>query len=101
MTQQPANGFSAIGAEELAARNKAVAQANIRSRALDTVIDTRARQLKDAKPPPDRQRGQDATRSARTRQAWAEWYRDQAERHKATLTDLIAHHESAAERLLE
>jgi hypothetical protein len=66
---------------------------------MDTLIDRRAKQLKDDRPPPDRLRGQDATRDARTRQAWAEWHRAQAQRHRATLADLIAHHEAAADRL--
>jgi hypothetical protein len=63
------------------------------------VVDTRARQLKDDKPPPDRLVAQDALRDARTRSAWSEWHRAQAERHRATLDDLIAHHEEQAERL--
>jgi len=92
------NAFS-VGEAEQAARDAAVARENIRSAALDTLVSTRARQLRDEPPPPDLQRAQDATRSARTRQAWAEWHRDQAERHKATLTDLIAHHEREAARL--
>jgi len=90
-----------VGEEEQAARDKAVARENIRSAALDTVVDTRAKQLRDEPPPPDLQRAQDATRDARTRSAWAEWHRDQAQRHRATLTDLILHHEREAERLLE
>jgi hypothetical protein len=94
------NAFT-LGAEELAARNKAVTQANFRAGGLDTLISTRARQLKDEPPPPDLQRAQDATRDARTRQAWAAWHRDQAQWHRATLTDLILHHEREAERLLE
>ena len=88
-----------IGEEELAARNKALARENRGSAALDTLIDTRARQLKGDKPTIDRQRAQDAIRDAETRRAWAEWHRAQAERHRATLDDLIAHHERAADRL--
>ncbi len=99
LTQQPDTPWSNISAAEQAARDAAVSRANTRAGALDIVISTRARQLADAKPLPDRQRGLDATRSARTRLLWAEWHRDQAERHRATLTDLIVHHESAAERL--
>ncbi len=88
-----------VGEEELAARNRAVSQANTRAGGLDVVISTRVRQLRDEPPPPDLQRSQDATRSAETRQAWAEWHRAQAERHRAALTDLIRHHERAAARL--
>jgi hypothetical protein len=84
---------------ELAARNKAVAQANTRAGALDIVVDTMAKRLQNDKPLPDLQRARDATRDARTRLLWAEWHRDQAERHRATLTDLIVHHEAEALRL--
>ncbi len=99
MTEQPDNGFSDISEAEQAARDRAVAQANTRAGALDIVIDTMAKRLKDDKPLPDRLVAFDATRAARTRRAWAEWHRDQAERHRATLDDLIAHHEEQAERL--
>jgi hypothetical protein len=77
-----------------------VAQANFRAGGLDTLISTRARQLADEPPPPDLQRSRDALRDARTRQEWAAWHRAQAERHRATLDDLIAHHEEQAERLM-
>jgi len=99
VTQQPDDAWSDICEVELAARNAAVARENIRSAALDTLIDTRAWQLRDEPPLPDLQRSQDAARSARTRQEWAEWHREQAGRHRATLDDLIAHHERAADRL--
>ncbi len=88
-----------LGEAEQLARDQAVAHANFTARGLDTVISTRARHLADEPPPPDRQRGLDATRSARTRRAWAEWHRDQAERHRRALTDLVAHHEEQAARL--
>jgi hypothetical protein len=99
LTQQPDNGFSDIGEAEQAARNKAVAQANTRDGALDVVISTRVRQLRDEPPPPDPLVARGALRDARTRQAWAEWHRAQAERHRATLTALVARHEAAAARL--
>ncbi len=88
-----------LGAEEQAARNKAVSQANFRAGGLDTLISTRARQLKDDKPPPDLLRSRDAIRRAETRLAWSRWHRDQAARHRRALTDLVAHHEEQAERL--
>ncbi len=88
-----------ISEAELAARNRAVAKENTRAGALDIVIDTMAKRLKDDKPLPDLQRSRDAIRAARTRQEWAEWHRHQAERHRATLTDLVAHHEAEALRL--
>ncbi len=93
------NAFT-LGEAEQRARDKAVAQANFRAGGLDTLISTRARHLKDDPPPPDRQRGLDATRAAETRRAWSQWHRDQAERHRRALTDLVAHHEEQAERLM-
>jgi hypothetical protein len=99
LARQTANGFSDIGEAELAARNRAVGQANVRDAAIDTVIDTMAKRLENDKPLPDLQRSRDALRSARTRQAWAAWHRDQAERHRATLTHLVDHHLEQAERL--
>ncbi len=99
MTQQPANGFSAIGAEELAARNTAIKRENKSVAAMRTLINTRAKQLRDDPPPPDLQRSRDAIRAAETRRAWSQWHRAQAARHRAALTDLIAHHEAEAARL--
>ncbi len=99
MTRQADNGFSDISEAEQAARDAAVARGNRRSGGLDILIDRRAKQLADDRPPPDRLVGIDATRRARTRLSWAEWHREQAERHRATLTDLVAHHEAEAERL--
>ncbi len=101
LTRQTDGPWSDIGAEEQRARDAAVSRANTRAGALDIVISTRARQLADDKPPPDRQRGLDATRDARTRLLWAQWHAQQAARHRQTLTDLVAHHEREAERLLE
>ena len=91
MTEQPDNGFSDISEAEQRARDAAVSRANTRAGALDIVISTRARQLADDKPPPDRQRGLDATRDARTRLLWAEWHRDRCltgDRLAATEADL-------------
>ena len=99
MTQQPDNGFSDIGEEEQRARDAAVSRANTRDGALDIVIDTMAKRLQNDKPLPDLQRSRDALRDAETRRAWADHHRAQAERHRAALTDLIAHHERAADRL--
>jgi hypothetical protein len=72
LTARTDNGFSDIGPEELAARNKEVARENFRAAALDTLIGTRARQLADEPPPPDLQVAQEAIRSARTRLSWAQ-----------------------------
>ncbi len=99
MTQQTDTPWSDIGEAELEARNRVLAKENKTAAALRTLIRTRARDTENDKPLPDLQRSRDALRSARTRQAWAEWHRDQAERHRAALTDLVAHHESAANRL--
>jgi hypothetical protein len=35
------------------------------------------------------------------RQAWASFHEDQAERHRRTLQDLVAHHETQAAKLCE
>ncbi len=90
-----------IGTTEQAARDREVIRARRDDSALSMLIRTRARIIKDEPPPPDLQRAQEALRDARTRSAWSAWHRDQAQRHRATLTDLIAHHEREAERLLE
>ncbi len=89
-----------VGEAEQAARDAAVARENVRSAALDTLIDTRARDTENDRPPTDLQRSRDATRSARTRLLWAQWHAQQADRHRRTLTDLVAHHEAEAERLM-
>jgi hypothetical protein len=94
----PDFAWSDIGEEEQAARNKAVARESTSAAALDALINTRAKQVKDDPPSfaIDRQRAQDAE----TRRAWADHHRRMAEIHCATLMDLIAHHEAAAERLV-
>jgi hypothetical protein len=99
LTRQPDNTWGDISEEEQAARDAAVRQANTRAGALDIVVETMSRRLADDKPPPDLLVARDALRAAEARRAWAEWHRAQAERHKATLTDLICHHEEQAERL--
>ena len=38
---------------------------------------------------------------AENRAAWSEYHRDQAQRHRAVLEALIAHHETQAARLCE
>jgi len=99
LTEQPDNGFSDISEAEQRARDAAVSRANTRAGALDIVISTRARQLADEPPPPDRLVAQAAIRDAETRSAWAAHHRAMAERHRRTLADLIVHHEREAERL--
>ena len=42
-----------------------------------------------------------ARRTAANREAWSEYHRLQAERHRAVLEDLINHHETQAARLCE
>ena len=100
MTEQPDNPWSDISEAEQRARDAAVSRANTRDGALDVVISTRVRQLRDEPPPPDRQVARDAIRDAATRSAWAAHHRAMAERHRATLTALIARHEAEAERLM-
>ena len=101
MTERTDNGFSDIGEEEQAARNKAIKRENKTAASQNMLVRTRARDTKNDKPLPDLQVAQDALRRAETRRSWASWHRAQAERHRATLTDLVLHHEREAERLLE
>jgi hypothetical protein len=96
---QTDNAWSNIGEEEQRARDAAVSRANTRAGALDIVISTRARQLADEPPPPDRLVAHDAIRAAETRQEWAQWHLEQARRHRATLAGLVARHEAEAARL--
>ncbi len=72
---------------------------------LDRLISRRASQ--DRRPDPDEQeelwkasvRAHNARIRAEHRAAWYGWHLDQAERHRRTLEDLIAHHETQAARL--
>ncbi len=74
---------------------------------LDRLISKRA--LQDRHPDPDEQeelwkasvRAHNARRRAENAAAWLSYHRDQAERHRRTLEDLIAHHETQAARLCE
>jgi hypothetical protein len=40
-----------------------------------------------------------AAREAELREQWSSYHLDQAERHKAVLEDLVAHHEQQAQKL--
>jgi hypothetical protein len=72
---------------------------------LDRLISKRASQ--DMRPDPDEQaerwkssvRAHNARVRAENRAAWSEYHRDQAQRHRAVLADLITHHETQAARL--
>jgi hypothetical protein len=74
---------------------------------LDRLISKRASQ--DRRPDPDEQeafwqasvRAYTARRREELRAAWASYHEGQAERHRRTLRDLIAHHEAQAARLCE
>lgn len=74
---------------------------------LDRLISRRASQ--DRRPDPDEQeelwkasvRAHNTRRKAENATAWLCYHRDQAERHRRTLEDLIAHHETEAAKLLE
>jgi hypothetical protein len=74
---------------------------------LDRLISRRASQ--DHRPDPDEQeelwkasvrRHHEAIRR-HNRALWTRWHLDQAERHRRTLQQLIAHHEAQAARLRE
>jgi len=88
-----------VSTTEQAARDKALRRENKVAASQNMLVRTRAKLVKDEPPPPDPLVALDALRRAETRQAWASWHREQAERHRATLTDLVAHHESEAARL--
>ncbi len=74
---------------------------------LDRLISKRASQ--DTRPDPDELepgyvesvRRFNARQRAENRAAWSEYHRDQAERLRRNLQDLIAHHETQAARLCE
>ncbi len=74
---------------------------------LDRLISRRASQ--DHRPDPDELepgymdsvRRFNASRHEENRAAWAAFHQGQAERHRRTLEDLVAHHEEVAAKLLE
>jgi hypothetical protein len=74
---------------------------------LDRLISKRASQ--DQRPDPDEQealwrenvRAYTVRRREEMRAAWASYHEGQAERHRRTLEDLIAHHEAQAAKLCE
>jgi hypothetical protein len=78
-----------------------LARGHMVERELDAMIARRSRQ-KD--PEEESELWQESVRryNARRREemrvAWGEYHRDQAERHRRTLQDLIAQHETQAER---
>jgi hypothetical protein len=81
-----------------------VARGEMVEKELDAMIVRRSRQ-KD----PDEEselwkesvRRYNTRRQEEMRAAWGEYHRDQAERHRRTLEDLITHHETQAARLCE
>jgi hypothetical protein len=88
-----------VDTTEQAALDRAVAKANHEAGALQMLIRTRAREIGQEPTPVDQSVAREAIRDAETRLCWAQWHRGQAARHRATLEGLIAHHESAADRL--
>lgn len=70
---------------------------------INTLIERRAKEAGDAnhyaQAWAESARRYNLRAAAQRRQEWVEWHRAQAERHRATLTDLIAHHEAAAAEL--
>jgi hypothetical protein len=84
-----------------------VARADSVDAELDRFISKRASQ--DRRPDPDEQeelwkasvRAYTARKREELRVAWASYHEGQAERHRRTLKDLIAHHEAQAANLCE
>ena len=84
-----------------------VARADAAGAELDRLISKRASQ--DRRPDPDEQeelwkasvRAYTARKREELRVAWASYHEGQAERHRRTLEDLIAHHEAQAAKLCE
>jgi hypothetical protein len=84
-----------------------VARADAVDLELDRLISKRASQ--DRRPDPDEQeelwkasvRAYTARRREEMRAAWASYHEAQAERHRRTLKDLVAHHEIQAAKLCE
>jgi hypothetical protein len=84
-----------------------VARADTAGTELDRLISKRASH--DRRPDPDEQeelwkssvRAYIACRREELRVAWASYHEGQAERHRRTLEDLIAHHEAQATKLCE
>jgi hypothetical protein len=70
---------------------------------IDTLIDGRARL--EGNPDWHAEQWDESVRAyhmgveAQRREQWARWHRQQAQRHRRTLEDLIAHHEQQAEAL--
>jgi hypothetical protein len=83
-----------------------VARGELVEKELDAMIERRAR--KGEVDPDEREelwresvRRYNARRREEMRAAWGEYHRDQAQRHRRTLRDLIRHHEQRAEELCE
>jgi hypothetical protein len=83
-----------------------IARGEMVERELDAMIERRAR--KDGVDPDEREelwkvsvRAYTARQREEMRAAWASYHEEQAERHRRTLQDLIAHHETQAAKLCE
>jgi len=84
-----------------------IARADAAGAELDWLISKRASQ--DRRPDPEEQeelwkasvRAYTARKREELRVAWASYHEGQAERHRRTLEDLIAHHEAQAGKLCE
>ena len=74
---------------------------------LDRLISKRASQERRSEPSEQEElwkasvRGYNAQRHEEMRAAWTSYHEGQAERHRRTLQDLIAHHEEQAAKLCE
>jgi hypothetical protein len=92
----------AITREERERRDAELWRARREDGGYKQLLTTRARDIeRDGPPPPvlNHQERLQALRSGARRRSWASYHRRMAELHRAAMTDLIAHHEAAAENL--
>jgi hypothetical protein len=99
-------GFTVLNADGERRTDVDIARSERAERDLDAMIERRheARVKADGHRPSQEMyaesvRVYNAARERERRAEWAKYHRQQAERHRATLTDLVAFHESMATKL--